>query len=102
MAERYLMEARSLLVFLRPFCRPRLVSCMKERFAVSLRPRKLSTYSRAARRLGENIDETSSGVTKGMVKNYFNRNPRSPELLGIAEKPRGFITWKRRVDYYHR
>jgi len=33
---------------------------------------------------------------------YTNRNPRSAELLGMAEKPRGFITTKRRVDYYHR
>ena len=33
---------------------------------------------------------------------YMNRNPRSAELLGVAEKPRGFITTKRRVDYYHR
>ncbi len=35
-------------------------------------------------------------------QSYNNRNPRSPELLGIAEKPRGFVTWRRRVDYYHR
>lgn len=33
---------------------------------------------------------------------YCNRNPRSPELLGIADKPRGYATWHRRVDYYHR
>ena len=40
---------------------------------------------------------------KDMPMNYYmNRNPRSAELLGIAEKPRGFITTKRRVDYYHR
>lgn len=50
----------------------------------------------------EEGDVTSN--TKGLVaaKYYFNRNPRSPELLGIADKPRGFITWNRRVDYYHR
>ena len=38
----------------------------------------------------------------GISRIYINRNPRSPELLGIAEKPKGFKTRKWRVDYYHR
>ena len=37
-----------------------------------------------------------------MTRYYCNRNPRSLELLGMAEKPRGFETAHRRVDYYHR
>ncbi|XP_019850098.1 PREDICTED: 39S ribosomal protein L18, mitochondrial-like [Amphimedon queenslandica] len=33
---------------------------------------------------------------------YRNRNPRNFELLGMAKKPRGFVTSPNRVDYYHR
>ena len=33
---------------------------------------------------------------------YQNRNPRNFELLGMAKKPRGFVTSPKRVDYYHR
>ncbi len=40
--------------------------------------------------------------TNGCIKQYVNRNPRSNELIGIAEKPKGFKTRKWRVDYYHR
>lgn len=38
----------------------------------------------------------------GLTKYYRNRNPRSLELLGVAEKPKGFWTKARRVDFYHR
>ena len=38
----------------------------------------------------------------GVTGYYCNRNPRSLELLGMAEKPKGFQTARRRVDYYHR
>lgn len=38
----------------------------------------------------------------GVTRYYCNRNPRSLELLGMAEKPMGFETAHRRVDYYHR
>ena len=38
----------------------------------------------------------------GVTRYYYNRNPRSLELLGMAEKPKGFETAHRRVDYYHR
>ena len=38
----------------------------------------------------------------GVTRYYCNRNPRSLELLGMAEKPKGFETARRRVDYYHR
>ena len=44
----------------------------------------------------------SAALEKGLTKYYRNRNPRSFELLGIAEKPRGFATKRYRVDYYHR
>ena len=41
---------------------------------------------------------TEDGVTK-----YFcNRNPRNLELMGIAEKPKGFEKKRYRVDYHHR
>lgn len=44
-----------------------------------------------------------AGSRKNEVARYYcNKNPRSPELLGIADKPRGYATWNRRVDYYHR
>ena len=38
----------------------------------------------------------------GVTRYYCNRNPRSLELLGMVEKPKGFETARRRVDYYHR
>ncbi len=67
-----------------------------------LEARKLSYPSQAPQRIKLQQD-TESPDTRGLVtKYYFNRNPRSAELLGIAEKPRGFATWHRRVDYYHR
>ena len=43
-----------------------------------------------------------AALESGVTKYYCNRNPRSLELLGMAEKPRGFATKKERVDYYHR
>lgn len=44
----------------------------------------------------------SAALESGVTKYYCNRNPRSLELLGVAEKPRGFKTSRQRVDYYHR
>ena len=41
-------------------------------------------------------------LEQGVTKYFCNRNPRNPELLGIAEKPKGFETTHKRVDYYHR
>ena len=38
----------------------------------------------------------------GCTHYYLNRNPRNYELLGVAEKPKGFATKWERVDYYHR
>lgn len=38
----------------------------------------------------------------GVTRYYCNRNPRSLELLGMAEKPKGFEMAHRRVDYYHK
>ena len=38
----------------------------------------------------------------GCTHYYLNRNPRNLELLGVAEKPKGFATKWERVDYYHR
>ncbi len=43
-----------------------------------------------------------AALEEGVMKFYRNRNPRSLELLGVAEKPKGFWTKTRRVDYYHR
>ena len=43
-----------------------------------------------------------AALERGVTKYYSNRNPRSMELLGMAEKPRGFATKNERVDYYHR
>ena len=39
---------------------------------------------------------------QGVTRYYCNRNPRNLELLGMAEKPKGFETARWRVDYYHR
>ena len=53
---------------------------------------------------GEN--ETShincASLERGVTKYYCNRNPRSLELLGMEDKPRGFATKNQRMDYYHR
>ena len=43
-----------------------------------------------------------AALESGVTTYYCNRNPRSLELMGMAEKPRGFATKKQRVDYYHR
>ena len=49
-------------------------------------------------------DESVNSAARelGVTTYYCNRNPRSLELLGMAEKPKGFQTARRRVDYYHR
>lgn len=44
----------------------------------------------------------AAAFEKGSTMYFCNRNPRSLELLGMAEKPKGFITKNQRVDYYHR
>ncbi len=44
----------------------------------------------------------SAALEQGVTKYFCNRNPRNPEMLGIAEKPKGFETKRYRVDYYHR
>lgn len=41
-------------------------------------------------------------VEEGVAKYFRNRNPRSPELLGVAPKPKGYQTGRWRVDYHHR
>ena len=46
--------------------------------------------------------QTSMQNTNGCIRQYMNKNPRSNELIGIAEKPKGFKTRKWRIDYYHR
>ena len=43
-----------------------------------------------------------AALERGTTNYFCNRNPRSLELLGLAEKPKGFATKKSRVDYYHR
>ena len=44
-------------------------------------------------------------LQEGCSEWYYNRNPRSLELLGAAEKPKGFHRQRKRVgriDYYHK
>ena len=43
-----------------------------------------------------------ASLERGVTKYYCNRNPRSLELMGMADKPRGFATKNQRMDYYHR
>ena len=45
---------------------------------------------------------SAAAFEKGCTAYYCNRNPRNLELLGIADKPKGFETKNQRVDYYHR
>lgn len=44
----------------------------------------------------------AAALEQGCIQYFHNRNPRNLELLGVAEKPRGFKTKRGRVDYYHR
>ena len=67
------------------------------------------------RRLSDNVSSTQekrnggktshincAALERGVTKYYCNRNPRSLELMGMADKPRGFGTKNQRMDYYHR
>ncbi len=89
------------------------LSCLFSRYGDGAAGRMGPTSAR--RRLSEdspiiqkNINESGTSHTNcaalesGVTKYYCNRNPRSLELLGMAEKPRGFATKNQRVDYYHR
>ncbi len=49
-----------------------------------------------------NVSMSEVETNRGCVNRYSNRNPRSMELIGLAEKPKGFKTHKWRVNYYHR
>ena len=53
-----------------------------------------------SKRVEEYVNDAAKEL--GVTGYYCNRNPRSLELLGMAEKPKGFETARRRVDYYHR
>lgn len=69
-------------------------------------PRALHRWSANVPRRRKKSDEPQfvnrAALERGTTKYFCNRNPRSLELLGLAEKPRGFATKKIRVDYYHR
>ena len=96
-----LSGAGSILPFFLHCSESRLVCGLVQRWPVLLKSRHHLYSSRAARLKLDPDTETPD--TRGLVAKYYsNRNPRSPELLGVAEKPRGFATWHRRVDYYHR
>ena len=44
-------------------------------------------------------------LQEGCSEWYYNRNPRSVELLGAVEKPKGFHRQRKgvgRIDYYHK
>ena len=68
--------------------------------------RHISITSHTGGRVKLNIPDRTTFDTSSIkelpMRYYYNKNPRSPELLGVAEKPRGFCMSKRRVDYYHR
>lgn len=88
------------------FSKSRLVHTLQQVCPVQLQVREGSTHSHSVGRLSLVVQQEKSADTARIkdhvAKYYFNRNPRSSELLGIADKPRGFKTWNRRVDYYHR
>ena len=90
-----------LLTFSLPSSASSLVCTLRGRCGSAVRSRMLSYPSYDLQKPKLELD--MSDDAKGLVTKYYcNRNPRSPELLGIAEKPRGFATWHRRMDYYHR
>eukprot|EP00731_Ephydatia_muelleri_P023492 Em0015g1075a len=73
---------------------PRWLSC------VSHYARSVSTSEGALS--SERPHVSAAAFEKGCTGYYCNRNPRNLELLGLADKPKGFETKNQRVDYYHR
>ena len=73
--------------------------CSRPRLA-----RKLQAHSIAnvAVRGDSKVVENTTKPDVAFPKHFINRNPRSLELLGVAPKPKGFETSRRRVDYYYR
>lgn len=80
--------------------------CDSHSFANVLSGTRSSSSGARERVLGENGSPrehtNAAALEKGSTMCFNNRNPRSLELLGVAEKPKGFITKNQRVDYYHR
>ena len=98
MAVRYFSLQNSLLSLRR---RPEILSSANELLVIR------SSSSLSGKRHNDAHDEnephTNAAALETGVTMYFNnRNPRSLELLGVAEKPKGFSTTNKRVDYYHR
>ena len=71
-----------------------------------LSSRRLSDHASLAQGRRERRNQSShinyASLERGVTKYYCNRNPRSLELLGMADKPLGFGTKNQRMDYYHR
>lgn len=87
----------------------RLFSCYRDRVAGRIGPTTTRWLSENAPIIQKKSGESTTtshincaALERGVTKYYCNRNPRSLELMGMAEKPRGFATKNQRVDYYHR
>ena len=106
MATSALIRTGTVFPLLHPSCLSGAFHLTPNVFLMSLGTRWTSTDPHVAGRMKLNLQENAtldtSSIKELPMRYYFNRNPRSPELLGVEEKPRGFGTAKRRVDYYHR
>lgn len=81
-----------------------LVQTLNQGCSVPLLARGVATESGRLKLVREDTEgETPAAPGRNQVATFYcNRNPRSSELLGTADKPRGYATWHRRVDFYHR
>ncbi len=64
--------------------------------------RKTSVSPPGQGNAADNEVVNSAALEQGVTRYFCNRNPRNAEMLGLAEKPKGFETMKNRVDYYHK
>ena len=92
--------------FLRPF--PRDFNKIKKDIPVHTTSTQSKDLSDGGPFVGRERRKENSGhvnyasLERGVTKYYCNRNPRSLELLGMADKPLGYATKNQRMDYYHR
>lgn len=90
------------IALLLPSSRSSLVHTLRQRCPMLVKAREVSTQPVTETGRLTLQQESDTDASDHVARYYYNRNPRSPELLGTASKPRGFKTWNRRVDYYHR
>lgn len=77
----------------------RFIICNRSLLARKFHSQRLANF--AVQDSNKDTEHTSNPKVD-FPKHFINRNPRSLEFLGVAPKPKGFETSRRRVDYYYR